>query len=111
MLSIYQSIPNGKPNLVTPSLAKLDVEALKRDILNKCPQNIPRAASDDWRVWLENVETEIASVPDHYDWPIDKVKAAARTVPPPSATQLPNNLVELREREIQPTPEVTVKDL
>ena len=43
---------------MTPSLAKLDVEALKRDILNKYLKNMPRAASDDWRVWLENVETE-----------------------------------------------------
>ena len=111
VLSISQSIPNGKPNLVTPSLAKLDVDSLKRDILNKYPQNMPRVASDDWRVWLENVETEIASVPDHYDWPIEKLKAVTRTVPPPSATQLPDNLLELREREIQPTPEVSVKDL
>ncbi|PFX12470.1 hypothetical protein AWC38_SpisGene23570 [Stylophora pistillata] len=32
---ILKSIPHGKPNLVIPSLVKLDLEALKRDILNK----------------------------------------------------------------------------
>ena len=37
---------SGKPNLVTPSLAKLDLETLKRDIPNKYLQNMPQAASD-----------------------------------------------------------------
>ena len=37
---------SGKPNLVTPSLSKLDLEALKRDIPNKYLQNMPQAASD-----------------------------------------------------------------
>lgn len=48
-----------------------------------------RVAPDDWRsrVWLGNVETEIPSVPDHYDWPMEKLKTATKTVPPPSATQ------------------------
>ena len=37
---------SGKPKLVTPSLSKLDLEALKRDIPNKYLQNMPQAASD-----------------------------------------------------------------
>lgn len=100
-------MPHGKPNLVIPSLAKLDLEALKRDILNKYQQNMPQAASDCWRSWLKNVERERAGVPDHYDWLVDTLKTAGRIAPPPLAAQISNDLLELREREIQPTQEVS----
>ena len=100
-------MPHGKPNLVIPSLAKLDLEALKRDILSKYQQNMPQAASDCWRSWLENVEREIAAVPDHYNWLVDTLRTAGRTAPPPLAAQILNDLLELREREIQPTQEVS----
>ncbi|XP_068680383.1 uncharacterized protein [Montipora foliosa] len=103
---MLKSVPNGKPNLVSPSLAKLDLEALKRDIPNKYPQNMPQAASEYWKAWLRDVESKIISVPDNYIWPVDKLKTASRTAPPPSAAQLPDDLLELREREIQPTPEI-----
>ena len=110
LFQINQSVPSGKPNLVSPSLAKLDLEALKRDIPNKYPQNMPQAASEYWKAWLRDVESKIISVPDNYIWPVDKLKSASRTAPPPppSAAQLPNDLLELREREIQPTPEVSM---
>ena len=54
---------------------------------------------------MENVEREIPAVPDHYVWPVDTLKTAGRTAPPPLAGQIPNDLLELREREIQPTKE------
>lgn len=82
------------------------MEALKRDILNKYQQNMPQAASDYWRSWLENVEREIAAAPDHYVWLVDTLKTAGRTAPPPLAAQIPNDLLELKEREIQPTQEI-----
>ena len=86
-----------------PSLAKLDLEALKRDIPNKYPRNIPQAAADAWKAWLEDVQSELASVPA--DWPVDKLKTATRTALPYS-----DDLLELRERVIQPTPEVSIYD-
>ena len=86
-----------------PSLAKLDLEALKRDIPNKYPRNIPQAAADAWKAWLEDVESELTSVPA--DWPVDKLKTATRTAPPYS-----DDLLELKERVIQPTPEVSIYD-
>ena len=86
-----------------PSLAKLDLEALKRDIPNKYPRNMPQAASDAWKAWLEDVESELTSVPAHR--PVDKLKTATRTAPPHS-----DDLLELREREIQPTPKVSIYD-
>ena len=45
-----------------PSLAKLDLEALKRDIPSKYPRNIPQAESDAWKAWLGDVESELTSV-------------------------------------------------
>ena len=107
LFQINQSVPNGKPNLVSPSLAKLDLEALKRDIPNKYPQ-YAQAPSEYWKAWLRDVESKIISVPDNYIWPVDKVKTASRTAPPPSAAQLSGDLLELKEREIQPTPEVSM---
>ena len=71
-----------KTNLVIPSLAKLDLEALESDVLNKYQQNMPHSASDYWRTWLGSVEREIAAVPDHYVWPVDTLKTAGRTAPP-----------------------------
>lgn len=103
---ILKSMPHGKPYFVIPSLAKLDLEALKRDILNKYQQNMPQAASDCWRSWLENVEREIAAVPDHYNWLVDTLKTAGRIAPPPLAAQIPSDLLGLKEREMQPTQEI-----
>ena len=69
---------------------------------------MPQAVSDYWKAWLADAEYEITLVPDHYVWPVDKPKAATRTAPSLSAVQIPNDVLELREREIQPTPEVSV---
>ena len=80
-------------------------EELKRDIPNKYPQNMPQAASEVWQTWLTREESDLTSVPDHYDWQLDRLKTATRTAPPLSAAQLPN---ELRERETQAAPEVSV---
>ena len=101
--------PTPKPFMLQNvyDMAKLDFEALKRDILIKYHQNMPHSASDYWRTWLENVKREIAAVPDHYVWPVDTLKTAGKTTPPPLAGQIPNDLLELREREIQPAQEVS----
>ena len=104
---------SGKPNLVTPSLAKLDLETLKRDIPNKYLQNMPQAASDAWKAWLEDVESELTSVPAQiYDWPVDKLKTARRTAPHRSDAQIPNDVLEqhCNGGEIQPTPKVSIYD-
>ena len=95
LFQINQSVPSGKPNLVSPSLGKLDLKALKRDIPNKYHQNMLQAASEYWKAWLRDVEYKIISVPDSYIWPVDKLKSASRTAPLPSAAQLSNDLMEL----------------
>ena len=93
---------------MSPSPAKFELKALKRDIPNKYPQNMPQAASEYKKARLRDVESKIISVPDNYIWPVDKLKIASRTAPLPRAAQLPNDLLELREREIQSTPEMSM---
>ena len=52
---------------------------------------MPLKASEEWESWLANTEFNLLSVPDNYTWPVDKLK---------------NELLELKEREIQPITEV-----
>ena len=102
---LYSSLPWGKPNSVTPSLIKLDMVVLKRDIPTKYPKNMPLKASEEWESWLAKTEFNLLSVPDNYTWPVDKLKNTSRTVLASNA-ELPHELLELREKEIQPITEV-----
>ena len=90
---------------MTPSLHKLDMEGLKRDIPTKYPKNMPLKASEEWESWLANTEFNLLSVPDNYTWPVDELKNTSRTVLASNA-ELPHELLELREKEIQPITEV-----
>ena len=99
-----QSLPNGKPNLVTPSLTKLDVDALRRDI-PRYHHNMPKEAADVWEGWLDRLNG-LTHVPDSYNWPVDVLKKCARTEPAPPVAQISPDLMELREREAQQTQEV-----
>lgn len=90
---------------MSPSLAKLDVESLKRDI-PKYRQNLPKAASNSWERWLNKID-DLIIVPDDYDWPVQKLKKAVRTEPANLTAHLSADLLELREKEIQPTQEVS----
>ena len=50
--------------------------------------------------------TEIGAMShDNYTWPVDKLKNTSRTVLASNA-ELPHELLELREKEIQPITEV-----
>jgi len=99
-----QSLPNGKPNLVTPSLVKLDVDALRRDI-PRYHHNMPKEAADAWEGWLNQLDG-LTQVPESYNWPVDVLKKSTRTEPAPPVAQISPDLLELRERETQQTQEV-----
>lgn len=60
--------------------------------------------------WFSLMFSEVALAlticrPDNYTWPVDKLKNASRTVLASNA-ELPHELLELREKEIQPITEV-----
>ena len=100
-----QSVPTGQPKLVTPSLAKLDVDALRRDI-PRYQHNMPKEASDTWEKWLHQLD-ELTFVPASYCCPIEKLAKSARTEPAPPTSLIAPDLLELRERETQQTQEVS----
>ena len=78
---------------MTPSLIKLDMVGLKRDIPTKYPKNMPLKASEEWESWLANTEFNLLSVPDNYTWPVDKLKNTAVLA---SNSELPHELSEPR---------------
>ena len=96
-----QSVPTGQPKLVTPSLAKLDVDALRRDI-PRYQHNMPKEASDTWEKWLHQLD-ELTFVPASHCCPIEKLANSARTEPATPASLIALDLLELRERETQQT--------
>ena len=103
-----QSLPIGKPKLVTPSLVKMDIEALRRDI-PRYHQNMPKEAADVWEGWFSHLD-ELTCVPDSYCWPIDKLRQSARTAPAPPAAQISPDLLELRDRETRQIQEVSPQE-
>ena len=78
---------------MTPSLIKLDMVGLKRDIPTKYPKNMPLKASEEWESWLANTEFNLLSVPDNYTWPVDKLKNTAVLA---SNSELAHELLEPR---------------
>ncbi|PFX13651.1 hypothetical protein AWC38_SpisGene22251 [Stylophora pistillata] len=70
-----KSLPSGKSNPVTPSLNKLDMEGLKRDIPTKYPKNMPLQASQELESWLANTEiyTGRYRTPSEREAPIEMV--------------------------------------
>ena len=99
-----QSLPSGKPDLLQFSLAKLDVSALERDI-PKYQYQMPETQFNTWKQWVAMAKS--ATAPDEYDWAIDTLKLTARSEPVQPAEQLAEELLELRDRETQPTREVS----
>ena len=105
-LNFIQSLPTGKPNLVTPSLAKLDVDAL-RHYIPRFQQNMPKEAADAWEGWFNRLDG-LTYVPETYNWPVEVLKRSTRTEPAPPPAQISPDLLELREKETQQTREVSV---
>ena len=85
-------------------MLKLDVPALERD-MPKYQRNMPEDSFYSWRQWFERVKC--ATNPNDYIWAVDTLRLAARCEALPIAEQLPDELLQLRERENQPTREVS----
>ncbi|XP_048579088.1 uncharacterized protein LOC116617364 [Nematostella vectensis] len=101
---LIERVPPGKTDIVKPILKKLDFERLKTDI-PKYEGNIPQSASTTWTSWLNRID-ELLEVPKEYNWPVEKLCKAERTVPQPVSEKVPQDLEELRDRETQETREI-----
>ena len=106
MIAVITSlIPAGKPNFVSPSLAKLDLEGLRCDT-PKYHHNLPKTASDAWQHWLNKVEV-LVHIPVDYKCPVVELKNAQRTQPATPAAQMSPLLAEMRDKKTQHTQEVS----
>ena len=66
---VIKSIPTERPNLVQPTLNKIDVEALKRD-LQKFEEYYPVGISRAWTQWLKDVD-KLLELPTDLEWQLD----------------------------------------
>ena len=93
-----------KPALVQPTLDKIDVEGLRRDI-SKFRQHYPEQAANSWQNWLDRVH-DLVELPDEWEWPVDKLSDADHVRPTAADTTAPEHLTQLRNKELQQTREV-----
>ena len=103
-LSLLQTLPSGKPSLVQPTLHKIDVEALKKDI-KKFEENYPARVSRAWSQWVQDID-KLLELPSDWVWPLEilqncsKVRTATEDVP------IPDHLQALRDKETVETQQV-----
>ena len=103
--SLFKTLPTGKPNLVQPTLNKIDVEALKRD-LKKFEENYPVRVSRAWAQWLQDID-KLLELPNHWEWPLDILQGCSRV--PRLVNEdisIPNHLQAMRDKETVETQQV-----
>ncbi|XP_015766553.1 PREDICTED: uncharacterized protein LOC107345364 [Acropora digitifera] len=103
--SLFKTIPTGKPNLVQPTLNKIDVEALKRD-LKKFEENYPVGVSRAWARWLQDID-KLLELPNHWEWPLDILQRCSRV--PRLVNEdisIPNHLQAMRDKETVETQQI-----
>lgn len=102
---LLKTIPTGKPNLVQPTLNKIDVEALKRD-LKKFEENYPVGVSRAWARWLQDID-KLLELPNHWEWPLDILQRCSRV--PRLVNEdisIPNHLQAMRDKETVETQQI-----
>ena len=103
--SLFKTIPIGKPNLVQPTLNKINVEALKRD-LKKFEENYPVTVSRAWARWLQDID-KLLELPNHWEWPLEILQRCSRV--PRLVNEdisLPNHLQAMHDKETVETQQV-----
>ena len=100
-----KSIPTERPNLVRPTLNKIDVEALKRD-LKKGGEHYPVGNSRAWTQWLQNVD-KLLELPTDWEWPLDILKRCSKVQRPANEDIIiPDHLQAMRDKETVKTQQV-----
>ena len=81
----FQSVPNGRPELIQPSLAKQDLGQLKKDIVKY--EIAGAIKSDDlvqWKEDISGIENRFGSTPQSSGWILDSITMVdERCVAPP----------------------------
>ena len=107
-----QEMPAGHPNLVNPSLDKVDLPHLCSDIKKyKVAGVLSDADTEWWNQFLASFVQKYGSVPEHAPaWPVDEIsaivaKGSASSEPTPV---IPDVILKLHSNEKQPSREVCV---
>ena len=100
-----KSIPTERLNLVRPTLNKIDVKALKRD-LKTFEGHYPVGISRTRTQWLQDVD-KLLELPTDWEWPLDILKRCSKVQRPANeAITIPDHLQAMRDRETVKTPQV-----
>ena len=90
-----------------PTLNKIDVEALKRD-LKKIEEHYPVRVSRAWAQWLQDIE-KLLELPNHSQWPLDILKRCTKVQTPAiEDITVPDHLQAMRDKETVETQQVCV---
>lgn len=100
----WQTLPTGKPNLVKPTLDKVELEALRKD-LKKFEENYPARVSRAWTKWVQDVD-KLLELPVSWDWPLDILMTCSKVRPATEDVTIPAHLQALRDKETQETQQV-----
>ena len=110
--SPMQTIPTGTPNLVIPSLEKLDFTKLTnhaKQYRQKC------GISEEAQTWWNNFLPELKDTCTNYltqqlpEWPVPEITNAvihAERLQPPLGAEIPKHISDLSARETGPLPRV-----
>ena len=101
-------MPTGYPDLVEPSLDKVDLTHLRRDITKyKAAGVLDGADFEWWKHFLSSFEEEYGSIPDSPpDCPLDAIFTLLQDPPPPSEANVPKLITDLHSAQKKPSQEV-----
>lgn len=101
---LLKTVPTGKPGLVQPTLHKIDVAALKRD-LKKFEENYPERVSRVWAQWLQDLD-KLLELPIDWVWPLEVLEKCPKVRPSNEDVAVPTTLQAMRDRETEATQQV-----
>ena len=93
------------PKLVQPTLDKIDITGLTRD-LPKFERHYPEEAASFWSKWVEDID-QLLTLPDTWEWPLQTLLDAEKTRPVPAALAIPESITALHDKESEPTSSVS----
>ncbi|XP_068752651.1 uncharacterized protein [Montipora capricornis] len=102
---LLKSIPTSKPNLIQPSLNKIDADALRRD-LRKFQDNYPKGVFEAWSQWVQNID-KLLQLPTEWEWPLDIILQNCDKVGPAiQDVAVPGHLIALHDKETEETQQI-----
>ena len=105
---LLQTIPPGIPDLVQPSLSKMDLPRLVLDTPKYCNSGIfHEDAKTWWSTFISNFEETYGSIPTvKPNWPLDIINSLEVNATPCVEPTVPGNISTLHKNQMESQPEV-----